>query len=138
MVKDLHNGGRLYLDGRLAQEGGRWLALEPAASLAARRDLSREQGVAFDQLPIGAERAAAALAVKPGEHERGHCAAANACSLGLGERLRDQRLDVVEALSGGRPRRRPPPPSFQCARAMRAASAAVSTRAETGGPPRAV
>jgi aminopeptidase len=31
MVKDLHNGGQIYLDGRLAQEGGRWLALEPAA-----------------------------------------------------------------------------------------------------------
>ncbi len=31
MVKDLHNGGQIFVDGRLAQEGGRWLALEPAA-----------------------------------------------------------------------------------------------------------
>jgi aminopeptidase len=31
MVKDLHNAGRLYFDGRLAQAGGRWVALEPAA-----------------------------------------------------------------------------------------------------------
>jgi aminopeptidase len=32
IVKDLRNGGRLYVDGRLAQESGRWLALEPAAT----------------------------------------------------------------------------------------------------------
>jgi aminopeptidase len=25
MVKDLRNGGQLYLDGELAQENGRWL-----------------------------------------------------------------------------------------------------------------
>ncbi len=31
MVKDLHNGGQIFVDGRLAQEGGRWLTLEPAA-----------------------------------------------------------------------------------------------------------
>jgi aminopeptidase len=30
MVKDLRNGGRLYLDGALVQENGRWIALEPA------------------------------------------------------------------------------------------------------------
>ncbi len=32
MVKDLHAGGRIYVDGRLAQEDGRWLALDHAAS----------------------------------------------------------------------------------------------------------
>jgi len=30
MVKDLRNGGRVYLDGRLVQEDGRWVALAPA------------------------------------------------------------------------------------------------------------
>jgi aminopeptidase len=29
MVKDLRNGGRLYADGRLVQEDGRWLELDP-------------------------------------------------------------------------------------------------------------
>jgi aminopeptidase len=32
MVKDLRNGGRIYLDGELVQEDGRWLELEPAAA----------------------------------------------------------------------------------------------------------
>lgn len=32
MVKDLHAGGRIYVDGRLAQEDGHWLSPEPAAS----------------------------------------------------------------------------------------------------------
>ena len=36
--------------------------------------------------------------------------------------------------SGGRPSSSPPPPSSQCAAAIRAASSAVSTRAETGRP----
>jgi aminopeptidase len=32
MVKDLRNGGRVYLDGVLVQEDGRWIALEAAAA----------------------------------------------------------------------------------------------------------
>ena len=47
------------------------------------------------------------------------------CSLGGRERLLDQRLDVVEALVGGRASTSAErPPSAQCARATRAASSA--------------
>ena len=47
---------------------------------------------------FAAQRAAAALAVEPREHERRHRLAVHAGRVRLGERLLDQRLDVVEAL----------------------------------------
>ena len=55
----------------------------------------------------------------------------------LGERQLDQRLDVVQAVTGGRPSTSPPPPSCQVQRRHPRRLAGRSTRADTGGPPRA-
>ena len=75
--------------------------------------------------------------VEVGEDERGHGLAANALPLGLRHGLLDQRLDV-EALGGGAARTTAEcRPSRQWSCATSAASSAVSTRAETGGPPSA-
>ena len=84
--------------------------------------------------PARGSRAAcgrAALAVQKGEHERRHGLPLDSLLHRRCERQLDERLDVVEALVGRGQRR--PPGSAQCASAIRAASPAESTRAETGG-----
>jgi hypothetical protein len=66
------------------------------------------------------------LAVQAIEHEQGHAGAGHAAGDGRGQRLGDQRLDVVEALVGGRARMTAPgTPRAQWAQATAAASAAV-------------
>ena len=106
MVKDLRGGGRLYADGELVQEDGRWLGLpgdseRPAASAAAAAAISPARR-AFPSTSSRLARsvAPAARRVQAREHERRHRTAAHAGRGGLGERLLDQRLDVVEALVG--------------------------------------
>ena len=101
------------------------------------RDLGGEPGVRGDQLPVDGERATLAPLVQPREHERRHAARGDPLPLRLGDGLLDQLLDL-EALVGraaeqeSRAAERP-----VCVRPRAAASAAVSTRAETGGPPSA-
>ena len=134
IVKDLRNGGRLYADGRLVQANG-----PLAASDAGGRDLAGEPRVRR-RSGRGSPRS-----VRPplsrcryDEHERRHRLAVDA----LRPRLRRARARSAArrrrgsrraaGRAAGRRRRAPSAP-----RAMRAASSADSTRAETAGPPRA-
>ena len=72
-----------------------------------------------------------------GEDERRHLLAGDALLVRLGERPLDQRLDVVEAVRrrAGRAGSRRGGRAASAPARSRAASAADSTRAETGGPP---
>ena len=86
-------------------------------------DLGGQAGVCDDELSVRGERPAARFA-RAGT--RGRTASPpdplRRRALGFRQRFLDQRLDVVEASSGGRASNRPPPPRSQCARATRAAS----------------
>ena len=117
--------------------GRRWCGL--ASPQCRERDgVAGERRVAGDELAIRAQRWATARAMEVVEHERRDVLTADAALLCQRERLLDQGLCVVEALvgrAGEHDRRRAP--EVQWAIAIAAASLTSSTRAETGGPPRA-
>ena len=104
---------------------------------AARPPPRPRAGVRGDERAVGGERPAAASLVEERKDERRHRLAGHAARRGLGERLLDQRLDVVEALV-----RRP---GEQRVRRRRAPSAPARPRPPRrrldarrgGGPPRA-
>ena len=140
IVKDLRTDGRATPTAARAGERplDRCLTpfLESDTCSGRGGDLAGEPRVADDQVAVRRERAPAALAVQVGEDERRHALAVHALGRRCRERLLDQRLDVVEALVRRAAEQQAAAAELPV-RAPRsgAASAAVSTRAETGGPP---
>ena len=126
MVKDLRNGGRVYLDGELVQEDGRWLARAPRRLLSC---------VAYTRAPRRS-RPRALHSPRSARGSRAACArptpgagwpARTASRRRRGSRPRPRPRSACSISgstssrlsSGGRPSRSPPPPSAQCAAAMR-------------------
>ncbi len=131
IVKDLRSGGRLYADGE-ARAGERSLA-----ALIRRSPRSRRRGERCRRSARGSP-----LSVRPPlsrcrcERTKGVTACPCTPAAAAAASASSIRGSTSSRLStGGRPSSSPPRRSSQCPRAIRAASPADSTRAETAGPP---